>query len=332
MGTFNVAPPLWTSGGQDGRDLGQGPRMQQASVQLDPYRRSRDRTRNALRLLWSLWPLRSPGRDVPGFAGVAAALGYAGRAGRDAGMPSSQGPQFAHHPARYSFEQRLSMLKRRLIQEATSAVAMLEGGLDALWRLDREAAREVRRRDDTIDREEVQIEQEVFQLLAMEQPVARDFRNLTFILKVNSDVERVADHAASVAKVAGLMRATTPPRWPTALTELGQRVPAMCHALLRAALDEDAEAARAVVAEDKLIDQIEKRLFEETLEMIRRDGGTMADGMLIYRVGRELERVADLMCNIAEDLIYLATGQIVRHAKRRGLEEMQPGSPGTPPA
>lgn len=241
-------------------------------------------------------------------------------------MPDSQGPQFTHHPARYSFEQRLAILKRRLIQEATNAVGMLEGALDALWRLDRDSAKEVRRRDDTIDREEVQIEQEVFQLLAMEQPVARDFRNLTYILKVNSEVERVADHAASIAKVAGLLKASTPPRWPTALTELGQRVPAMCHSLLRAALDEDAQAAAAVVAEDKLIDQIEKRLFEETLELIRRDGGTMADGMLIYRVGRELERVADLMCNIAEDIIYLATGQIVRHAKRRGLDGMPPGA------
>lgn len=241
-------------------------------------------------------------------------------------MPESQGPQITHHPARYSFEQRLVILKRRLIQEATNAVSMLEGALDALWKLDRVAAKEIRRRDDNIDREEVQIEQEVFQLLAMEQPVARDFRNLTFILKVNAEVERVADHAASIAKVVGLIRAEQPPRWPTALTELGQRVPAICHALLRAALDEDAEAARAVVAEDKLIDQIEKRLFEEALEMIRRDGGTMADGMLVYRVGRELERVADLMCNIAEDIIYLATGQIVRHAKRRGLDLAGPGA------
>jgi phosphate transport system protein len=275
----------------------------------------------ALRLLWTLWPNRSFGRQT---TVRAAELGSAvpdRRGAGDAGMPDAPASEFSQHPARYSFERKLAVLKRRLIQEATSAVAMLEGALEALWKLDREAAKEVRRRDDSIDREEVQIEQEVFQLLAMEQPVARDFRNLTFVLKVNADVERVADHAASIAKVAGLIRADSPPRWPTALTELGQRVPAMCHSLLRAALDEDAAAARAIVAEDKLIDQIEKRLFEETLDMIRRDGGTMADGMLIYRVGRELERVADLMCNIAEDIVYLATGEIVRHAKRRGLDQ-----------
>ncbi len=277
------------------------------------------RLRETLRLLWSLWPARS-NRVGPERANPVALRGPARPGAWDPRMPETQGPQFTHHPARYSFERRLAMLKRRLIQEATNAVAMLEGSLDALWRLDRDAAKEIRRRDDTIDREEVQIEQEVFQLLAMEQPVARDFRNLTFVLKVNADVERVADHATSIAKVIGQMRASAPPRWPTSLVELGQRVPAMCHALLRAALDEDADAARAIHAEDKLIDQIEKRLFEETLEMVRREGGEMADGLLIYRIGRELERVADLMCNIAEDIIYLATGQIVRHAKRRGLD------------
>lgn len=317
-------------GGHDGRYTREGPRMHEAptrSVSLSP---SRLRNSEALRLLWTLWPHRSPGRDVPGPRPEVGFVGPARTGAGEAGMPDSQGPQIRHHPARHSFEQRLTLLKRRLIQEAASAVAMLEGALDALWKLDRVAAKEIRRRDDSIDREEVQIEQEVFQLLAMEQPVARDFRNLTFILKANSEVERVADHGASIAKVVGLLGAKEPPRWPTALTELGQRVPAMCHALLRAALDEDAEAARAVVAEDKLIDQIEKRLFEETLEMIRRDGGTMADGMLIYRVGRELERVADLMCNIAEDIIYLATGQIVRHAKRFGLDGAPPTAPSGP--
>lgn len=293
------------------------------TVPAHPTASSR-RASDLLRLLWSLWPARP-------------AMGPAAAGARDSGailrlgndrMADTRGPEITHHPARYSFERRLAMLKRRLIQEATSAVGMLEGALDALWRLDRAAAKEIRRRDDSIDREEVQIEQEVFQLLAMEQPVARDFRNLTFVLKVNADVERVADHAASIAKVVGQMRATAPLRWPTSLLELGQRVPAMCHALLRAALDEDADAAHAVQAEDKLIDQIEKRLFEETLEMVQRDGADMADALLIYRIGRELERVADLMCNIGEDIVYLATGQIVRHAKRRGLD-LGPSS--TPP-
>lgn len=223
----------------------------------------------------------------------------------------------AGHRGRYGFDRSLAQLKRRLIQEATAAIGMLEAALDALWKLDVEAAREVRGRDDRIDEEEVQIEAECFRLLALEQPFARDLRILTFILKVNSDLERVADHASSIAKVASRIDANNPPKWPTALLEMGQRVPVMCHSLLRAVLDEDAAIAAQVVAEDETIDMLEKRLFDETESLMKNEPRVLRNGLLIYRAGRELERVGDLMKNIAEDVIYLATGSIVRHEQKR---------------
>jgi phosphate transport system protein len=235
-------------------------------------------------------------------------------------MPTGGAPidaGLAH--TRAGFEQRLSALKKRLMQEATAAVAMLQGSLEALWKLDRAAAKDIRRRDDTIDREEVEIEQECFRILTLEGPMARDFRTVTFILKANQEVERVGDHASSICKIIGNMRGERPPKWPTSLVDMGERVPMMCHALLRAVIDEDTTAARTIVAEDKVIDGLEKRLFEETVEMMRGGGDDLVNGMLIYRIGRELERVADLMTNIAEDVIYLATGEIVRHdVKKNG--------------
>jgi phosphate transport system protein len=227
--------------------------------------------------------------------------------------------------ARLSFDRSLDALKRRLVQEAASAIAMLEAALDALWRLDVAAAGEVRRRDDGIDREEVEIEAECFRLLALQHPFARDLRVVTFILKVNADVERVADHASSIAKVVMRMDLANPPTWPTALVEMGQRVPVMCHSLLRAMLDEDAEVAAKIVAEDETIDELEKRLFQENEEMMRRDPSSIRNGLLIYRAGRELERIGDLMTSIAEDVIFLNTGTIVRHEQKRSQS-------GTPPA
>src|SRR3954464_12917433 len=129
-------------------------------------------------------------------------------------------------------DRKILAVKRRLVREASMAVAMLEAGLKALWALDVEAAMAVRLSDDRVDLEEVAIEQQCFEILALHHPFARDFRVLTFILKVNSDVERVADHASSICKVvkkisearraAGL---TGAPKWPTALMELGERVP-----------------------------------------------------------------------------------------------------------
>lgn len=220
-------------------------------------------------------------------------------------------------------DRKVTALKRRLVREATLAVSMLEQAIAALWKLDAEAARAVRLRDDQVDIEEIAIEQECYEVLALRAPYAHDFRMVTFILRANGEVERVADHASSIAKVVQRIAqyaGPTIPQWPTALHELGQRVPALCHETLRTVLDEDMNGARAIVANDAVIDQLEKRLFDETLELMR--GGPHGDadlpiGLLVYRVGRELERVGDLMAGIAEDVVYVGTGEIIRHAKRR---------------
>jgi phosphate transport system protein len=226
--------------------------------------------------------------------------------------------------ARLTFDRSLDQLKRRLIKEATSAIGMLEAGLESLWKLDVAAAAEVRRRDDTIDREEVEIEAECFRLLALQHPFARDLRAVTFILKVNADIERVADHASSIAKVVTRLDLSWTPRWPVALVEMGQRVPLMCHSLLRAVLEEDAQIAARIVAEDETIDALEKRLFKEVEEMMRQDTQSVHNGLLVYRAGRELERVGDLMKSIAEDVIYLTTGNIVRHEQKRSMQSAPP--------
>jgi phosphate transport system protein len=233
----------------------------------------------------------------------------------------------------FTTDRRILALKRRLLREGTMAVSMLEGALAALWPLDMDAAMNVRLSDDRIDSEEVAIEQETYEILALHHPFARDFRVLTFILRANADFERVADHASSVAKAVKKITesrqregAFDGVRWPTALTELGQRVPAMCHSLVQAVMDENVEAARQIVTADKVIDQLDRRLFEEVMEMMKVGGKSDADlatGMYVYRVGRELERVGDLMANVAEDVVYLATGEIIRHEKRKLREAKQ---------
>ncbi|MGD9789088.1 MAG: phosphate signaling complex protein PhoU [Phycisphaerales bacterium] len=223
-----------------------------------------------------------------------------------------------------TFEASLRQLKRRLIREATMATGMLEAALRALWPLDADAARAVRRDDDAIDMEEVAIETACYELLALHHPFARDFRVVTFILKVNSDIERMADHATSIAKVviriSKLHPNTAPPKWPTALVELAQRVPGACHELLRSVLNEDVDGARQIVLGDEVIDDLERQLFEEVVQLTRAERPSdegLSVAMLLYRIGRELERIGDLMKNIAEDVIYLSTGTIVRHEKRR---------------
>lgn len=240
--------------------------------------------------------------------------------------PEGTGPGPTTRPseaANSHFLRELAELQERLIQEATIAVGMLEASLTALWDLDTISAAEILKRDDRIDREEVAIEEAVFRLMALRQPVARDFRTLAFILKVNSDIERVGDHACSIAKISFKLVQHAPFEFPTSLIELGQRVPIACHNLLRALLDQDTQAAKSVVVGDKTIDRLTKQLFDETVSLMEQNESLHAAGLLIYRVGRELERVGDLMTNIAEDIVYLKTGEIVRHEKKRLQAEAQ---------
>ncbi|MBC7833535.1 MAG: phosphate signaling complex protein PhoU [Phycisphaerales bacterium] len=222
----------------------------------------------------------------------------------------------------------INALKDRLYREATSAVGMVDSAIDALWSMNRDAAREVKGRDSFIDSEEIAIEQECLRLMTLQQPFGRDFRILTFILKVNADIERVADHGSGIAKTIIKMPEGAIPQWPTALVELCQRVPMACHALLRALQTEDCDGARAIVDGDKTIDSLHRRLFDETLEMMQRTPNAHHTGLLVYRLGRELERIGDLMTNIAEDIVYLCTGSIVRHDKKLGrLAEAAPKGP-----
>ncbi|MEM1331190.1 MAG: phosphate signaling complex protein PhoU [Planctomycetota bacterium] len=207
----------------------------------------------------------------------------------------------------------LLQLRRRLLRQAALAIGMLETSLEALWSLDPDLVEEVLRRDDRVDAEEVNLERDCLSLLTLQRPFARDFREITFILKANGDLERVADHACSIAKVARQLRENPPERWPIALREMGERVPMMCHTLLRAVIDEDVKTAETIVTEDKIIDRLDKRVFIEAREMIEVDHTQAEAGMLISRLGRELERVGDLMANIAENVVYLTTGTIVRH-------------------
>jgi len=224
--------------------------------------------------------------------------------------------------ARHSTDRRITVVKRRLMREATAAIAMLEGAVDALFAMDPEAARRVRLSDDTIDNEEVAIEQECYEILALHHPFARDFRVITFILRVNADIERTADHASSIAKLVGKISAlgVPNPQSPTSLKELCERVPVLCQDLMRAVVSEDVEAATRIVRSDEIIDQLEKRFFDEVMLMMKNakgDDRELALGMYLYRMSRELERIGDLMASIAEDVVYLATGEIIRHAKRR---------------
>ena len=238
-------------------------------------------------------------------------------------IPEQQG---ASPATSVSLEPELAKLRRRVVRAANVSIDMLEASLHALWTVDHTLASEVRGRDDQVDEEEVDIERECLRLLTLRHPYGQDFRLVTFCLKANADIERVADHATSIAKITQRLDPIHPPKWPTALVELGDRVPVLCQTVLRAVLDEDVTAARELVAGDRVIDTLDAKLFAEITAFIEREPKDGGAALHLYRLGRELERVGDLMANIAEDVVYLATGEIIRHQKVRGERRFAEGA------
>ncbi len=239
------------------------------------------------------------------------------------GGAGSSGPVGTPGPSSsplYTLQKDIVAVKNRIVREASTVIGMLEAAIDALLRQDPGSAAAIMSRDDEVDREEVAIEEECFRVLALFNPMARDFRTMVALLRVNADLERVADHAVSLAKLsAKIARLGGVHEYPTSLRELGHRVPMLCQLLLRSLVNDDLETARAVLVRDKSIDNLDKRLFDESLDTMGDTRESRALGLLLYRCGRELERVGDLMTNIAEDVIYINTGQIVRHGEKKRL-------------
>lgn len=240
-------------------------------------------------------------------------------------MPTTPpGPDGSSRPVpELTIAREIRRLRDMVMAEAAAAVGMVEQAAEALVRRDEAIARAVIAADDEIDRDEVRIEEECFRVMTLFHPFARDFREITTLIKVNSDIERVADHATSIAKQAIKLKGAGHVNLPTPLVELAQRVPVMCHGVLNAMNTDNVTLARELVAKDKSIDNLEKQLFEECVALMTNDRNSKTACLLIHRCGRELERIGDLMKSISEDLIYLSSGTIVRHEAKRG---------GTPPA
>lgn len=226
----------------------------------------------------------------------------------------------AHHPMpgkHTDFDDALDALNRRLQNEGALAVRQVENAIEAFKNLDREAASAVRKGDDEVDAEELRIEEDALRLIATHQPVARDLRRLMAMLKINTEFERIADHASGLCKaVLYLDRENGIPehvQWQPSLLEMADRVLPRAHEALRALQQMDAAAAITLIRGDETLDVLAKRAFEEIEEDDANGRISPRAAMLAFRASRELERISDLLGTVCEDIIYMDTGRVVRH-------------------
>jgi phosphate transport system protein len=221
-------------------------------------------------------------------------------------------------PVAVHFMQETEHLKRQISDLGRTVVEMLETSVGGLLSLDPVIAAGVIEQDREIDDTEVRIEEECLKLIALYQPVAGDLRFITTCMKVNDALERVADHAVNLAGLTRELTESGAVSFPPRVAELAGAVARVCEDTLDAFLRLNRLKAVEICRGDDRIDALDAAVSTEALE-IGRDN--VAHALLIARVGHELERVGDLMTNIAEDTIYLVTGQIVRHR----MEDAQTG-------
>jgi phosphate transport system protein len=211
------------------------------------------------------------------------------------------------------FDEELNELKTRLLLMGGRAETIVHKAIDALKLRDPELAEEVIHEDHAIDDLELEIDESCVRLLALRQPVGQDLRFITSALKIVNDLERVGDHAVNIAQSAAKL-AREPELKP--LVDI-PRMAASATRMLTEALDafvrNDAAAARRILVEDDEVDHLKSLLFRELLTSMLERPATITRALELILVSRNLERVADLATNIAEEVVFIAEARVVKH-------------------
>lgn len=220
----------------------------------------------------------------------------------------------AAHAGHRTFREKLDDLKAALVALSQRAEETLDLSLDALRTGDTAKAEAVRIADREVDRLEMEVEGLAISLLALQQPMARDLRFIISAIKITSDLERVGDHAVNIAgSVLRSAEVGTRIAIPPQVEEMGRLARSMLADALDAVVRLDGALGREVCRRDDVVDALHETLFRSLLTHMMEDPKRIGHGLELLLVGRNLERVADLATNVAEDAVYLAEGVSIKH-------------------
>jgi len=207
----------------------------------------------------------------------------------------------------------IERLKRLILGLGAAVEESLHRAVTAVQTRDAALAEGVIEGDAEIDQMEIDVEEESLKILALHQPVAIDLRFIVAVLKINSDLERIGDLAANMAERAVALSQMAPAAVPVDLTGMTTHVKAMVKNVLDALVNLDAGLAREVCAADDVVDNAHREMYERAREQIQAEPETADRVLSLLSVSRGLERIADHTTNVAQDVIYMLEGEIVRH-------------------
>jgi phosphate transport system protein len=213
-------------------------------------------------------------------------------------------------------QREIERLKKHLLSLCAVVEDQVQTAIEAFLRRDENAAAEVTERDEDVDQREVEVEEECLKMLALYQPVAADLRLIVAVLKINNDMEQIGDLAVNIARKAAAVAAEPMMDFPYDIAGMWAKVQAMLHDSLDALVNTDVALAEAVYARDDQVDHMKRQIRLQVEETARQKPDLLNRLLRVLAVSRSLERIADYSVNIAEDVIYLVTGRIVRHRVR----------------
>lgn len=210
-------------------------------------------------------------------------------------------------------QHEIETIKSRLRSLVATAKDAVEKAVRSVDERDAALAQEVIDGDVVLDHAEVGLEEDCLKILALHQPVATDLRVIVSVMKMNNDMERIGDLAVNIAERALFLCSQAPLAAPSHLAKMRVKTLAMLTGSVDALVQLDTQRAREIRTADDEVDDLNRQLFKDFCTAVRKDPEQVERLLSYLSVGRHLERIADYATNIAEDVIYLIEGEIVRH-------------------
>ena len=210
-------------------------------------------------------------------------------------------------------QREIEKLKKRLLSLCAVVEDQVQMAIEAFLRRDEGLALDVERRDTDVDQREVEVEEECLKMLALYQPVATDLRLIVAVLKINNDLEQIGDLAVNIARKAAAVAAEPPLDISIDIAGMWEKVQAMLRDSLDALVNTNTRLAESVYARDDEVDRMKHEMRMKIETATRRQPELMSRLLKFMAVCRNLERIADYSVNIAEDVLYMVNGAIVRH-------------------
>jgi phosphate transport system protein len=205
-------------------------------------------------------------------------------------------------------------IKKDLIFMANEVEDMLYQTLKALEKQDKKLAEAVLKMDEKVDVQEVQIEEKILSLLALQQPVAVDLRFIVGALKMNNDLERIGDHACNIANTA-IKLADQPYLKPLKdIPQMGKIAREMLHVAVHSFINQNPEMARDVCARDNEVDKLHFKVIDDIIRVLHDKMDKVNQGVELIGITRDLERIADLSTNLGEEVVFMKEARIIRHS------------------